>query len=450
MSDMHSIAGPQSGSRRTVRLRIACCVSVGLTVLLLAAAAGAQAQLVKTFPLPATLKYPDAIAAGPDGALWFTQYNHDGDGPVAGVLGRITTAGAATAVPIPATSKPVSLTNGPDGALWYAATTEARDPARLGRVAAEGVTEAQLPAGVRLADGVVTGPDRALWFTAGGRIGRLVPGAAPTFFTIKGAHFLDRIVVGPDGALWFTDFERPVLGRITTAGVSQIFRTPIKDRVDNPTDGIDELAAGTDGAVWFTSFRESVVGRITSSGRVRMYRVGGVPGTITAGSDGGMWFTDTFGLKRIGRDGEVTEIELPEDLEKITSQEGITSGPDGAIWFTQKIEDLESSADSGAVGRLDLPAMADKILVARLASTPVSARRNSTVRVAFTSTRSAPGVLTLDLGKREVLRRKIRANAGENTVTLRLPRRPGGYRLHLLLSAGQQTATHDRPLTVRP
>ena len=450
MTDTHSIAGAQSGSRRTVRLRIACCMSAGLTVLLLAAAAGAQAQLVKTFPLPATLKYPDAIAPGPDGALWFTQYNLDGDGPVPGVLGRITTAGVATAVPVPATSEPVALASGPDGALWYAARTPGRDPARLGRVAAEGVTEAQLPAGENFANGVVTGPDHALWFTAKDRIGRLVPGQLPTFFKIKGARSLDRIVVGPDRALWFTDIGRPVLGRITTAGVSQIFRTPMKDRVDNPIDGIDDVAAGTDGAVWFTSARKDVVGRITPSGHVRMYRVGDVPGAITAGSDRGMWFTDTFGLKRIGGDGETTAIKLPEDFEEVSFQEGITSGPDGAIWFTQISEDLESDADSGAIGRIDLPAMADKILVARLASTPVSARRNSAVRVAFTSTRSAPGLLTLDLGKREVLRRKIRANAGENTVTLRLPRRPGGYRLHLRLSAGQQAATHDRPLTVRP
>jgi virginiamycin B lyase len=443
MIDTHSIAGEQSGGRRTARLRLGGYVSAGLTALVLAAAApGAQAQLVKTFPLPATLKHPDVIAAGPDGALWFTQYY--GEGPVAGVLGRITTAGAATAVRIPSASQPVALTSGPDGALWYAARAPRPAPARLGRVAAEGVTEVQLPAGEYGADGVVTGPDHALWFTADDRIGRMVPGAAPQFFNVKGARFLDRIVVGPDGALWFTDFERPVIGRITTAGVSQIFR------IRGLTDSIDEIAAGTDGAVWFTSFEKGVVGRITSGGRVRLYRVGGVPGAITAGSDGGTWFTDTFGLKRIGHGGEITEITLPDDGDAFTSQDGITSGPDGAIWFTQRIEGRGSNPASGAVGRLDLPAMADKILVTRLAATPARARRNSTVRVTFTSTRSALGVLTLDLGKREVLRRKIRARPGENHVTLRLPRRPGSYRLHLRISLGRQTATHDRPLIVRP
>ena len=55
MTDTNNIAASQSGSRRRARLRIACWMSAGLTVLLLAAAASAHAQLVKTFPLPATL-----------------------------------------------------------------------------------------------------------------------------------------------------------------------------------------------------------------------------------------------------------------------------------------------------------------------------------------------------------------------------------------------------------
>ena len=379
--------------------------------------------------------------------MWFTQYNGDGEGPVAGVLGRITTAGVATAVRIPSTSQPVALTSGPDGALWYGAQTRGRDPARLGRVAAEGVTEAQLPAGEDFVDGVVTGPDHALWFTADDRIGRVVPGAAPKFFKVKGARFLDRIVAGPDGALWFTDLERPVLGRITTAGVSQIFRMPIKTASATSASTSSQQAPTERSG---SRRSKGVVGRITSSGRIRIYRVGGVPGAITAGSDGGMWFTDTFGLKRIGHGGEITEIELPERGDEFTSQEGIASGPDGAIWFTQTVEDLKSKAASGAVGRLDLPAMADRILVTRFAATPARARRNSKVRVTFTSTRRALGVLTLDRGKREVLRRKIRAKPGENHITLRLPRQPGSYRLYLRLSLGRQAATHDRPLTVRP
>ena len=50
---------------------------------------------------------------GPDGALWFTEY--DGN-----KIGRITTAGAVTEFPIPtAGSQPSAMTVGPDGALWF-------------------------------------------------------------------------------------------------------------------------------------------------------------------------------------------------------------------------------------------------------------------------------------------------------------------------------------------
>src|SRR5579859_6190994 len=70
---------------------------------------GAIAQ----FPLPGDHSLPGGIAAGPDGALWFTEY-------VAGRIGRITAGGAVTEFPLPqAQSAPGSIATGPDGALWF-------------------------------------------------------------------------------------------------------------------------------------------------------------------------------------------------------------------------------------------------------------------------------------------------------------------------------------------
>ena len=103
----------------------------------------------------------------------------DRDGPQASVLGRITTAGVASAVPLPAGSEPLAITSGPDGALWYAAA--GRGGGRLGRVLTAPAGEFALPPGSSSARGIVTGPDGALWFTTQQRIGRLVPGAAMTF-----------------------------------------------------------------------------------------------------------------------------------------------------------------------------------------------------------------------------------------------------------------------------
>src|SRR5438128_1529458 len=55
---------------------------------------GSTAAQIVEFPLPTTAALPDGIAAGPDGALWFTEFNGN-------KIGRITTAGVITEFPIP-------------------------------------------------------------------------------------------------------------------------------------------------------------------------------------------------------------------------------------------------------------------------------------------------------------------------------------------------------------
>ena len=52
------------------------------------------------------------ITAGPDGALWFTNYGNNS-------IGRITTTGVVTNYTDPASAGPSRITAGPDGALWF-------------------------------------------------------------------------------------------------------------------------------------------------------------------------------------------------------------------------------------------------------------------------------------------------------------------------------------------
>ena len=95
----------------------------------------------------ATTPHPTAITAGPDGALWFTG--------IPGEIGRITTAGVVTefalpAVPPPAGSSPgtastpampTAIAAGPDGALWFTGV-----PGEVGRISTTGVvTEFAVP-----------------------------------------------------------------------------------------------------------------------------------------------------------------------------------------------------------------------------------------------------------------------------------------------------------------
>jgi len=61
---------------------------------------------------------PAAIAAGPDGALWFPESNY-GEGTA--TIGRITTTGVVTEYVVPVNNldpnSPIAI--GPDGALWF-------------------------------------------------------------------------------------------------------------------------------------------------------------------------------------------------------------------------------------------------------------------------------------------------------------------------------------------
>lgn len=72
-----------------------------------------SAQTFTVHSLPTSYSQPKGIASGPDGALWFTEYNTN-------KIGRISTSGAITEYPvISAASYPYSITTGPDGALWF-------------------------------------------------------------------------------------------------------------------------------------------------------------------------------------------------------------------------------------------------------------------------------------------------------------------------------------------
>jgi streptogramin lyase len=78
---------------------------------------------------------PSYIITGPDGALWFTEYGNTGTGAASAIgridpgTGAITEFGAANG--LTANSGPYGITVGPDGNLWF---VEFNSPARVGRI----------------------------------------------------------------------------------------------------------------------------------------------------------------------------------------------------------------------------------------------------------------------------------------------------------------------------
>src|SRR5579885_3094602 len=121
---------------------------------------------------------PTSITAGPDGALWFTEFRGN-------KIGRITPAGRIQEFPLPTTCANnqgcgrAGIEPGPDGNLWF---TESSGN-QVGRITPAGrIQEFALPTTCNSSyrcgpAGIASGPDGNLWFAeaAGNRIGQVSP-----------------------------------------------------------------------------------------------------------------------------------------------------------------------------------------------------------------------------------------------------------------------------------
>jgi len=113
--------------------------------------------VVSNFTDP-TISSPSGIAAGPDGALWFT---NGGDCPTEGAIGRITTTGALSSYN--KGSKygcAIAITTGPDGALWFT-----QDDGVVGRITTTGTDFIYTKSSNTGLSGITGGPDGAVWYT---------------------------------------------------------------------------------------------------------------------------------------------------------------------------------------------------------------------------------------------------------------------------------------------
>jgi YVTN family beta-propeller protein len=286
------------------------------------AASHTSCSIVSTsnYGYPSGSNSPYEIAAGPDGALWFTNEFENSVGRIDPTTGAVTTY---TGVGI---NSPNGIAAGPDGALWFTNTGNNS----IGRVTTAGVVTNYTGAGISHPYGIAAGSDGALWFTnnTGNSIGRIDPATgAVTTYTGGGMVGPIAITAGPDGALWFTTSSNQI-GRID----------PATDAVTTFAGaGLNNLlgiAAGADGALWFTNYGANSIGRITTAGVITTYTGSGIngPRDITAGADGALWFTN---------DGNATIGRIDPGTQAVTTYGGlvglpfsIVAGSDGAMWYT--------------------------------------------------------------------------------------------------------------------
>ncbi len=279
---------------------------------------------VTEFALSAQTDWPTDIAAGADGAMWFTESDD-------GKIGRITLGGSIAEYTVPSSgSSPYGIAAGPDGALWF--TDQGTNS--IGRISLGGtVREYGLPNAGSAPDYITAGPDGALWFTEGNarRIGRITPAGAIKEYPVP-SDDARGIAAGPDRALWFTEYWAGKIGRITTGGTVTEYAIPTSST--EPSG----IAAGPDGALWFAEYNSTAnkIGRVTTAGSFREFALPTAqsgPYAIGAGADGALWFTE-LGANQIGRittAGTVSEYAIPT----AGGPAGLAAGPDGALWFTE-------------------------------------------------------------------------------------------------------------------
>ena len=278
------------------------------------------------------LTIPEAMTTGPDGAEWFTQ-------PGVARIGRLTTAGAYSSFPV--TDMPGDkngIAAGADGALWFSQTY------RIGRMTTSGdVRSYDLPITGKPGR-MVAGPDGAVWFVETNRaaIGRITTKGDVTEVKLPGTQPAGGIVAGPDGALWVA---RGDIFRVSTAGdVKEYAVAQFSQDNVQPEAASGGIVAAKDGAIWFIT--QYALHRMTVDGH-DMIESGSPSSTsdqsrahqtdLVADRGGDFWIST---IATGGSSGTVQRVsgQSPKDSQPAKGYPGdapiaVATGPLGAAWI---------------------------------------------------------------------------------------------------------------------
>lgn len=268
------------------------------------------------------------MVAGPDGAMWFTQYSPS-------AISRIATDGATTTYPV--NGQPITITRGPDGNFWF--TMEQHE---IGRITPSGlVSLIPMPRGQHgIATGPFQGDVRNLWFTAGqDKIFELTTNGRvkAKFSTPTRNSFPTAITTGPDGNLWFTEAGANKIGRMTTEGVFAEF--PLPQNLQFGGIG-GRIAVGKDGNIYTVEEAKNkpydgALLRITPAGVVTAIDIGDEQTMVVAtGPGGNPWFygiVHGLGFFSIAKH-TVYHLGFPPNAVSYTPP-AIVTDPGGNVWL---------------------------------------------------------------------------------------------------------------------
>ena len=213
--------------------------------------------------LPST-PFPNAITAGPDGNVWFTEKNQ---GAVVGAIGRVTPSGSVTEFTEKVVGSPEGIAAGIDGNLWYASGA---------------LNESQ---GVSFT-GSPTGGTFTLTFNGE----TTAPISYSTNNTTRTTNIRNALSVLPKiggaGQIFVTN-----TGALTTATFNGALAQTDFPTMTCNSSGLTGGSSPTCNVSMRTNGGPVAVNRITPTGSVTQFPLsGGAVGQMTTGADGNLWF----------------------------------------------------------------------------------------------------------------------------------------------------------------
>ena len=334
MTPVHTPSAPAPLMSRWAALAAALALTAAIVPAVHHVARATAPSDVVEYPIPTAAANSQSITRGPDGNLWFAEYD-------ANQIGRITTSGDVTEYPLPTPgSGPQSITAGPDGNLWFTEYAAGK----IGRISpVDGtVTEFDPPTSGSGPYDITAGPgDGNVWFSEYGavKVGVITPTGAVTEYPVDGAGCGSPvgITAGPDGQIWFTFYGCGRFGqKVAQLSTSGVIGTSVD--VQPGADPV-HIVPGPDGALWFTESSAGAIGRVSTAGALTEYPIptpSSNPVHIAAGGDGNLWFTEylTDQIGRITPAGVVDEFTVPTSGAHPYSIDA-ADAPDGRLWFTE-------------------------------------------------------------------------------------------------------------------
>ena len=292
----------------------------------------AASAAIEEFPIGGGESDPADVVVGPDGKVWFTEFNGNRISSLDPDTGAVDRFDIGVRY-----GSPGAITVGADGNLWF--TEEAYEA--LGRLDPDTgeISEWGPVKGSASFSGITSGPDGNIWFTEyrGNQIVRSEYVSEERLDWTKFPIPTERsrpydIAVGVDDNLWFTEVGARQLGKVSPAD-GQIQEYPLR-RARRPTG----IATAPDGAIWIAATRSDRLIRLYPD-RPRVQRrfpvpKGSGPSSLVVAADGLVWFTEQA-RGRIGRlnprTGRVKEFRT---RSRDTEPDGIAIG-EGSVWFAE-------------------------------------------------------------------------------------------------------------------